>query len=120
MSKSVIDLAAAHLKRQFLYQAQRGRFGNLDALHELAIYARGCTESSMSSSRVTVAFVLERVLGQCAEHLEARAVPMSEIAQLADRLQRPVSRAVEYLAGADDDPIDITATLVKSRPSKHR
>lgn len=120
MSKSVIDLAAAHLKRQFLYQAQRGRFGSLDALLELAISARGCIESSMSSSRVTVAFVLERVLGQCAEYLEARPVAISEIAQLADRLYRPVLRAVEYLSGADDDPIDITAALVKSRPSAHR
>ncbi len=75
----------------------------------------------MSSSRVTVAFVLERVLGQCAEYLEARRpVPISEIAQLADRLNRPVSRAVEYLAGADDDPIDIAAALVKSRPARDR
>jgi hypothetical protein len=119
LSKSIIDLAAAHLKRQFLYQMQRGRFGNLDALHELAISARGCVASSMSSSRVTVAFVLERVLGQCAEYLAARPVPMSEIAQLADRLHRPVSRAVDYLAGADDDAIDIAAALVKSRPARH-
>jgi NAD/NADP transhydrogenase beta subunit len=118
LSKSVIDLAAAHLKRQFLYQTQRGRFGNLDALRELAISARGCIATSMSSSRVTVAFVLETVLGQCAEYLKARPVPMSEVAQLADRLHRPVSRAVEYLAGADDDPIDVMAALVKSRPAR--
>ncbi len=72
----------------------------------------------MSSSRVTVAFVLERVLGQCAEYLKARPAPISEIAQLADQLNRPVSRAVEYLAGADDDPIDIAAALVKSRPMR--
>jgi len=85
LSRSVVDLAAAHLKRQFLYQAQRGRFGSLDALRELAISARGCVASSMSSSRVTVAFVLERVLGQCAEYLDGRPVPISEIAQLADR-----------------------------------
>ena len=120
MSKSVIDLAAAHLKRQFLYQAQRGRFGNLDALLELAISARGCTASSKSASRVTVAFVLERVLGQCAEYLEARPVPISELARLADQLHGPVSRAVDYLAGADDDPTDIAAALVKSRPAKHQ
>ena len=120
MSQSVIDLAAAHLRRQFLYQAQRGRFGSLDALLELAISARGCVTSSMSSSRVTVAFVLETVLGQCAEYLETRSVPISEIAQLADRLNRPVSRAVEYLAGADDDPVDIAAALVKSRPARNR
>jgi hypothetical protein len=120
LSRSVIDLAAAHLKRQFLYQAQRGRFGSLDGLRELAISARGCIVSSMSSSRITVAFVLERVLGQCAEYLEARPAPISEIAQLADRLYQPVSRAVEYLAGADDDPIDISAALVKLRPAKDR
>jgi hypothetical protein len=120
LSKSVIDLAAAHLKRQFVYQAQRGRFGSLDALLELAISARGCVTSSTSSSRVTVAFVLERVLGQCAEYLDGRSVPISEIAQLADRLHQPVSRAVEYLAGADDDPIDVAATLVKSRPATRR
>ena len=117
MSKSVIDLAAAHLRRQYLYQAQRGRFGRLDALLELAISARGCVASSMSSSRMTVAFVLERVLDQCAEYLEARPASISEIAQMADRLSRPVSRAVEYLAGADDDAIDIAAALIKSRPA---
>ena len=120
MSKSVIDLAAAHLKRQYQYQAQRGRFGSLDALLELAISARGCVASSMSSSRVTVAFVLERVLCQCAEYLAARPVPISARAQLADRLNWPVSRAVEYLAGADDDPIDIAAGLVRSRPARDR
>jgi len=117
LSKSVIDLAAAHLKRQYQYQAQRCRFGSSDALLELAISARGCVASSMSSSRMTVAFVLERVLCQCAEYLAARPVPISEIAQLADRLNWPVSRAVEYLAGADDDPIDIAAGLVRSRPA---
>jgi len=36
---------------------------------------------------------------------------------LADRLHRPVSRAVDYLAGAEDDAIDISAALVKSRPA---
>jgi len=56
----------------------------------------------------------------CAEYLEARPVPISEIARLADRLNRPVSRAVEYLAGADDDPIDIAAALIKSRPARDR
>ena len=64
----------------------------MDALLELAICARGCVASSMSSSRMMVAFVLERVLGQCAE----------------------------YLAGADDDPIDVAAALVKSRPARDR
>ena len=120
MTKSVIDLAAVHLKRQFLYQMQRGRFGSSDALHELAISARGCAISSMSSSRVTVAFVLERVLDQCAKELAGRPARISEIAELADRFREPVSRSVDYLTGADDDPIDIAAALIKARPVQHR
>jgi hypothetical protein len=47
-------------------------------------------------------------------------MPISQIAELADRLNPPVSRAVEYLAGADDDAIDIAAALVKSRPARDR
>lgn len=120
MTKSVIDLAAAHLRRQFLYQTQRGRFGSVDALLELAISARGCANSSMSSSRITVAFVLERVLDQCASEHERRPARISETAELADRFYQPVSRAVDYLTGADDDPIDIAAALIKARPAKHR
>jgi hypothetical protein len=119
LTKSVIDLAAAHLRRQFLFQAQRGRFGSLEALLELAISARGCVNSSMSPSRVTVAFVLERVLDQCAKELEGRPVRISEAAELAERFRQPISRAVEYLSGADDDPIDIAAALIKARP-RHR
>jgi hypothetical protein len=120
LTKSVIDLSAAHLKRQFSYQTQRGRFGSLDALLELAISARGCANSSMSSSRITVAFVLERVLDQCAGELAERQARLSEPAELANRLHQPVWRAVEYLTGADDDPIDITAALIRARPAKHR
>lgn len=120
MSKSVIDLAAAHLKRQFLYQTQRGRFGSLDALIELAISARGCVASSMSASRVTVAFVLERVLDQCAEDLDGRPVPMSEIAELAERFHEPVLRAVEFLTGSNDDAIDVAAGLIRARPPSRR
>jgi hypothetical protein len=120
LTKSVIDLAAAHLKRQFLYQTQRGRFGNLDALLELAVSARGCVASSMSPSRVMVAFVLERILDQCAETLNDRAVQISEIAELTDRFHQPVSRAVDYLTGASDDPIDIATALIKARPPGNR
>ncbi len=120
MSKSVIDLAAAHLKRQFLYQTQRGRFGRVDALLELAISAKGCVASSMSASRVTVAYVLERVLDQCAEDLDGRPVQISEIAELADCFHQPVSRAVDYLTGAGDDPIEIAAALIKARPTRQR
>src|SRR6266581_5780598 len=93
LTKSVIDLAAAHLRRQFLYQAQRGRFGRLDALLELAISARGCVASSLSSGRITVAFVLEGVLRKCATDLDGRLVRISEIADLGARLHDPVDRA---------------------------
>jgi hypothetical protein len=116
LSRSVIDLAAAHLRRQFLYQTQRGRFGSLDALRELAISVRGCVASSMSSSRITVAFVLERVLDQCAADLQGRAVRISEIADLSSRLHDPVLRAVEFLAGVEDDPIEIAVLLIGARP----
>ena len=116
MTRSVIDLAAAHLRRQLLYQTQRGRFGSLDALRELAISVRGCVASSMSASRVTVAFVLERVLDQCAADLQGRTVRISEIADLSSRLHDPVLRAVEFLAGVDDDPIEIAVLLIGARP----
>jgi hypothetical protein len=118
LTRSVIDLAAAHLRRQFLYQTQRGRFGSLDALRELAISVRGCVASSMSASRVTVAFVLERVLDQCAADLQGRAVRISEIADLSSRLHDPVLRAVEFLAGVDDDPIEIAVLLIGARPTR--
>jgi hypothetical protein len=118
LTRSVIDLAAAHLRRQFLYQTQRGRFGSLEALRELAISARVCVSSSMSSGRVTVAFVLERVLDQIAADLQGRAVRISEIADLSTRLHDPVLRAVEFLAGADDDPVAISVSLIGTRPSR--
>jgi hypothetical protein len=120
LTKSVIDLAAAHLRRQFFYQTQRGRFGNREALLELAISARGCVASSLSSSRITVAFVLERVLRKCARDLDGRIVRISEIAELGDRLHQPVARAVEFLAGADDDAIEVAATLIRARPPRDR
>jgi hypothetical protein len=115
LTQSVIDIAAAHLRRQFLYQTQRGRFGSLEALLELAISARGCVASSLSSAGVTVAFVLERVLYQCASELKGRSVRISEIAELSERLHEPVLRAVEFLTGADDDPVAIAASLIRAR-----
>jgi hypothetical protein len=118
LTKSVIDIAAVHLRRQFLYQTQRGRFASHEALLELAISARGCITSSLSSGGVTVAFVLERVLDQCAADLDGRAVRISEIAEMSDRLHDPVLRAVEFLTGADDDPVAISASLIKAPSSK--
>jgi hypothetical protein len=120
LSKSIIDLAAAHLKRQFKQQTQRGRFGSLDALLELAISARGCVGSSTSAGRVTVAFVLERVLDQCAEDLDGRPVQISEVAELAERFHQPVLRAIDYLIGSGDDPVEISAALIRARPMRHR
>jgi len=93
LSESVIDLAAAHLKRQFLYQTQRGRFGNRDAVLELAISARGCAASAASQPRIMLAFVLERVLDQWAKHLSGRPISLSETAHLSGRLQQPIARA---------------------------
>jgi hypothetical protein len=116
LTRSIIDLSAAHLRRQFLNQTQRGRFGTLEALQELAISARGCVSSSLSASRVTVAFVLERVLDQCAADHQGRALRISEIADLSSSLHDPVLRAIEFLAGADDDPVDIAVSLIGTRP----
>jgi hypothetical protein len=115
VSEAVIDLAAAHLKRQLLFQTQRNRFGSLDALRELAILARGCIASSHSPGRVTVAFVLERVLHKCAGDLDTRAPRISEIAALDERLRPVALRAVEFLTGAEDDPVEIAAALIRAR-----
>jgi hypothetical protein len=120
VSEAVVDLAAVHLKRQLLFQTQRNRFGNLEALRELAISARGCVGSSLSPGRVTVAFVLERVLHKCAGDLGARPARLSEIAELGERLRPPVLRAVEFLTGAEDDPIEISAALIRARRPRER
>jgi hypothetical protein len=114
LTERIIDLAAAHLRRQFLNQTQRNRFGNHEALLELAIYARGCVDAALSPSRVTVAFVLERVLNKCARDLGGRPARISEIAALGNRLQPPVHRAVEFLAGVDDNPIEVAAALIRA------
>ena len=118
MSDAIVDLAAAHLKRHFLNQTQRNRFGSVEALLELAIYARGCTGAASSANRITVAFVLERVLNKCARDLGGRPMRISEIAALGDRLSSPVGRAVDFLAGADDDPIEIAAALIRAAPTE--
>jgi hypothetical protein len=120
VTEAVVDLAAAHLRRQFLSQTQRHRFGNVEALLELAIYARGCIASSPSASRVTVAFVLERVLNKCAKDMDGGPVRISEIADLGDRLQPPVQRAVDFLIGAEDDPVEVAAALIRAHPATER
>ena len=120
MTEAIIDIAAAHLKRQFLLQTQRNRFGSLGGLRELAISARSCVKPSLGSGRITVAFVLERVLEKCAGDFEAGPARISEIADLGERLRPPVWRAVEFLSGADDDPVEIAATLIRARRPHER
>jgi hypothetical protein len=120
LSELVIDLAAAHLKRQLLYQTQRGRFGSKEAVQELAISARGCAGASVPPARLTVAYVLERVLDQWGRHLGSRLVSLSETAHLSGRLQQPIARAVDFLTGAADDPVEIAAALIKARPGRDR
>jgi hypothetical protein len=53
LTQAIIDLAAAHLKRQFLFQTQRNRFASVDGLRELAVSAHGCVKPSLASGRVT-------------------------------------------------------------------
>jgi hypothetical protein len=120
LTEAIIDIAAAQLKRHFLLQTQRNRFGSLEGLRELAIAARSCIKPSLGSGRITVAFVLERVLQKCVGDLDARPARISEIAELGERLRPPVWRAVEFLAGAADDPIEIAATLVRARRPRGR
>ena len=115
MNETIIDLAAAHLRRQFLFQTQRNRFASVDGLHELAISARGCIKPSLGSGRVTVAFVLERILRNCAEDLRAGPARISDIAALGERLRPSVERAVDFLTGGADDPVEIAAALIRAR-----
>jgi hypothetical protein len=115
LTEAIIDIAAVHLKRQFLRQTQRNRFGSLEGLRELAISARSCVKPSLGSGRLTVAFVLERVLQNCLGDLDAHPARISEIAELGERLRSPVWRAVEFLAGGADDPIEVAAALVHAR-----
>jgi hypothetical protein len=120
VTEAIIDLAAAHLKRQFLFQTQRNRFGSLDGLRELAISARGCIKPSLGSGRVTVAFVLERILQKCAGELGAGPARLSEVAALGERLRPPVWRAVEFLTGTADDPVEIAAALIRAPRPRER
>ena len=103
-----------------MLQTQRNRFGSREGLRELAISARSCVKPSLGSGRVTVAFVLERVLQKCAGDPDARPPRISEIAELGERLRSPVWRAVEFLTGTADDPIEIAAALVRARRPRER
>lgn len=116
MTDAIIDLAAAHFKRQFLFQTQRNRFASVDGLRELAVSAHGCVNPALAAGRVTVAFVLEWVLRKCADDLGGGPARISDIAALSERLRPPVSRAADFLAGGADDPLEISAALIRARP----
>jgi hypothetical protein len=58
------------------------------------------------------------VLNKCAKDLDGRPVRISEIADLGGRLQPPVERAVDFLAGAEDDPIEVAAALIRAHPAE--
>jgi hypothetical protein len=120
LTEAIIDLAAAHLKRQFLFQTQRNRFASVDGLRELAISARSCVKPSLASGRVTVAFVLQRILQKCAEDLGTGPARISDIAALSERLCPPVSRAVDFLTGGAGDPVEISAALIRACRPRER
>ena len=42
------------------------------------------------------------------------------VADVSDRLHNPVLRAVDFLAGIDDDPIDIAVSLIRARQPRER
>jgi hypothetical protein len=85
----------------------------VQGLRELADFARQCRETS-SSDRVAVAFTLEKSLRGAAYQLDERPVMESEAIALRDAILDPVARAVEFLNGKDDDPIEIVASLSRA------
>jgi hypothetical protein len=61
-----------------------------------------------------VAFALEKSLTEAAYQLDDRPVRESEAIALGDAILDPVARAVEFLNGKDDDPIEIIASLSRA------
>jgi hypothetical protein len=108
-----IEMAAESLKRQFVRQVDEATFPFVQGLRELADFARQCREAS-SSDRVAVAFTLEKSLRGAAYQLDERPVMESEAITLRDAILDPVARAVEFLNGKDDDPIEIVASLSRA------
>jgi hypothetical protein len=108
-----IEMAAESLRRQFVRQVDEATFPFVEGLCELADFVRQCREAS-SSARVAVAFTLEKSLRGAAYQLDERPVMESEALALGDAILDPVARAVEFLNGKDDDPIEIVASLSRA------
>jgi hypothetical protein len=108
-----IEMAAESLRRQFVRQVSEATFPFVEGLRELADFARQCREAS-SSDRVAVAFALEKSLREAAYQLDDRPVLETEAITLGDAIRGPVARAVEFLNGNDDDPIEIITSLSRA------
>jgi O-succinylbenzoate synthase len=108
-----IEMAAESLRRQFVRQVDEATFPFVQGLRELADFARQCREAS-SSDRVAVAFALERSLREAAYQLDDHPVIEAEAIALGNAILDSVARAVEFLNGRDDDPIEIVASLSRA------
>jgi hypothetical protein len=108
-----IEMTAESLRRQFGRQIDEANFPFVQGLRELADFSRQCREAS-SSDRVAVAFALEKLLREAAYQLDDRPVRESEAIALGDAILEPIARAVEFLNGKDDDPIEIVASLSRA------
>jgi hypothetical protein len=108
-----IEMASESLRRQFVRQVNEATFPFVQGLRELADFARQCREAS-SSDRVAVAFGLERSLREAAYQLDDRPVMEAEAIALGNAILDSVARAVEFLNGRDDDPIEIVASLSRA------
>lgn len=54
------------------------------------------------------------MLREAAYQLDDRPVRESEAIALGDAILEPIARAVEFLNGKDDDPIEIVASLSRA------
>jgi hypothetical protein len=108
-----IEMAAESLRRQFVRQVDEATFPFVQGLRELADFARQCREAS-SSDRVAVAFALERSLREAAYQLDDRPVMEAEAIALGNAILDSVARAVEFLNGKEDDPVEIVASLSRA------
>ncbi len=113
MTIDPIEMAAESLRRQFVRQVDQATFPFVQGLRELAGFARQCREAS-SSDQVAVAFALERSLREAAYRLDDRPVIEAEAIALGNAILDSVARAVEFLNGRDDDPIEIVASLSRA------
>jgi len=56
----------------------------------------------------------KKLLREAAYQLDDRPVRESEAIALGDAILEPIARAVEFLNGKDDDPIEIVASLSRA------